>query len=131
LWERPLLIQVELTTSRLEQYGLAAACGNFGWSLHFMPYHDLLPMEATSGVIAHELAHVYHWATDPSEAWKFNVAEAFATRKAEEWGFPQGRLHENRRQWSKEYRKFSQQSVQAEKDLKKLASRSSLAIATP
>jgi hypothetical protein len=129
-WKNSTFIEVALTTSRLEQLDLAAACGNFGCSLFFMPYHDL-PMETTFGVIAHELAHVYHWATDFSEACKFNAAETFATRKAEEWGFPQSRHHENRRQWSKKYRAFAEQSIQAEKDLKKLASRSSPAMDTP
>lgn len=117
------LILVELTTYRLEKNGLAAACADFGLSLRFMPFHDLMPLESTSRTIAHELAHVYHFATDPSEAWKFAAAEDFAVRTAEAWGFPQSRLHEKKRGRTKKYQGFVQRSLEVEEEYKKLVSR--------
>ena len=68
-------------------HGGYAACTKCGRDLAFWsPMVDRLPDEHLSAMIAHELAHVLHWADDPAHGEDPN-AEDLANAKVREWGF--------------------------------------------
>jgi hypothetical protein len=89
----PGRLQIVLSNSRLCRPGLAACCGDGGYTLVFALYFDLIPAANT---IAHELAHAYREACGINQ-WLELVqqCETETNRLAESWGFPQEPFRES------------------------------------
>jgi hypothetical protein len=88
----PGRLQIRLTNDGMDEYN--AMCAHEGFTLKFPPRIEIMPPEHAAKTIAHELAHVYRYATIPLEKLRDEGVERceVETRKlAESWGFHQDR----------------------------------------